>query len=1032
LVAVIALLLGASALAETPPDDSEVQALNADIDRLYGEGRFADAIPLAERALSIQERALGPDDPGVVKALNNLALLYRSAGDYVGAEALFERVLEITIEALGPDDPAVAITVNNLGMVYWEQGDRTRAAKHLEKALEIWQKAHGPSHPRVAVSLNTVASLYLKLGDPERAGPLYEKALAIWEKTPDPLYDQLIDTQRNLASIRRTDADFADAESILERSLAVVEKIYGLDHPETAVALSQLASLYFEAGDFARAKPLLERALAITETAQGPDHLDVSSALTNLASIYVEVGEYAIAEPLYVRALAIRSETLGDEHLAVAAALENLVSLYRAMREYERARPLCERALTIRARGLGPEHLDVARITSALGEIRWALGEFAKAEPLFERALLVREKVLGTAHPLVATSVDHVASAYLVRGYGLKANSLYEVALLIREKAFGRDHPAVGRSLRNLGLSHWQQHDWRQAEIFLERAADAEEREISLLLPVESEGRMRAAMEGFSNTTDLILSFQQRHPSRERATRLALTTVFRRKGRELGVAAMESAAGRQGRLGDSEREILDPTLAKRRELARRIVHGGDRPRSNAGQASVETLRREVDALENSAANTSTSLHRWLVPIEIEDIQAKLPADAALIEMVEYRDLDPTQITTDLVHGVVRLGAFVLRSAGEPRWIPLGEAGEVKASIGAHRETVVDPEVPREKERARARDLYDRLVAPLEAHLEGIRTVWVAPAGEAARVPFAALIDADGRYWIEDREIVYLTSGRDLLQWDDSPSAQSSPLVMAAPDYEAAVSSEMGKADSRATRFVPETAALHFEPISLSETGAAEIGRMLNVTPLTGKKASAAALEAVASPRVLHIATDAFILPDTSPPPTLRWGSILGVDSRLRASRQAGALSRAGLALAGANRRGSDAYAGLLLAREAAGLDLRGTQLVSISSRENRFANAADPSEVVLRRSLVIAGAQSQFVNLWSTEPNVARELTASYYERLLAGGGRSEALRAIQLEMLRSDRHSHPFYWAPFITIGARGSIAWEEGSGTP
>ena len=48
----------------------------------------------------------------------------------------------------------------------------------------------------------------------------------------------------------------------------------------------------------------------------------------------------------------------------------------------------------------------------------------------------------------------------------------------------------------------------------------------------------------------------------------------------------------------------------------------------------------------------------------------------------------------------------------------------------------------------------------------------------------------------------------------------------------------------------------------------------------------------------------------------------------------------------------------------------------------------------------------------------------AYYERLLAGEGRSEALRNVQLAMLRSESRSHPFYWASFISIGDRGSIA--------
>ncbi len=162
------LLLGSAALAQQATESAQVEALNADVDRLYREGRVDEAIALAERALSIQERTLGPEHPGIVNAINNLALLYRAADDYATAETLFERVLEITTDTLGPRDPAIAITINNLGMLYWEQGDYARAAEYLNKALSIWERSLGPDRPEVASSLSNVASLYRKSGDFER------------------------------------------------------------------------------------------------------------------------------------------------------------------------------------------------------------------------------------------------------------------------------------------------------------------------------------------------------------------------------------------------------------------------------------------------------------------------------------------------------------------------------------------------------------------------------------------------------------------------------------------------------------------------------------------------------------------------------------------------------------------------------------------------------------------------------------------------------------------------------------------------
>jgi CHAT domain-containing protein len=72
----------------------------------------------------------------------------------------------------------------------------------------------------------------------------------------------------------------------------------------------------------------------------------------------------------------------------------------------------------------------------------------------------------------------------------------------------------------------------------------------------------------------------------------------------------------------------------------------------------------------------------------------------------------------------------------------------------------------------------------------------------------------------------------------------------------------------------------------------------------------------------------------------------------------------------------------------------------------------------LRRALVLAGAESQLISLWQVSDKATQSLMVAYYKRLQAGEGRAEALRQVQLEMLRGDRWSHPYFWASFIPQG--------------
>lgn len=153
------------------------------------------------------------------------------------------------------------------------------------------------------------------------------------------------------------------------------------------------------------------------------------------------------------------------------------------------------------------------------------------------------------------------------------------------------------------------------------------------------------------------------------------------------------------------------------------------------------------------------------------------------------------------------------------------------------------------------------------------------------------------------------------------------------------------------------------------------------------------------------------------------------------------LLRSGLILAGVKQRQSGAGEdGVLTALEAAGLDLWGTKVVVLSACETGLGDVKNGVGVYgLRRALVLAGSETQVMSLWRVSDAGTRDLMVAYYMRLQAGEGRTEALRQVQLAMLRgqfstassgdkretSDTlgdapkdYRHPYYWASFIPSG--------------
>ena len=129
--------------------------------------------------------------------------------------------------------------------------------------------------------------------------------------------------------------------------------------------------------------------------------------------------------------------------------------------------------------------------------------------------------------------------------------------------------------------------------------------------------------------------------------------------------------------------------------------------------------------------------------------------------------------------------------------------------------------------------------------------------------------------------------------------------------------------------------------------------------------------------------------------------------------------RSGLAFAGANlHRGGDDN-GILTAKEASGLNFWGTKLVVLSACDTGVGEVKNGEGVYgLRRAFVLAGVETLVMSLWPISDYVTREMMAGYYKGLKQGQGRGDAMRHLQINMIKRKGREHPFYWASFIQLG--------------
>ena len=68
----------------------------------------------------------------------------------------------------------------------------------------------------------------------------------------------------------------------------------------------------------------------------------------------------------------------------------------------------------------------------------------------------------------------------------------------------------------------------------------------------------------------------------------------------------------------------------------------------------------------------------------------------------------------------------------------------------------------------------------------------------------------------------------------------------------------------------------------------------------------------------------------------------------------------------------------------------------------------------------LAGAKASIASLWKVSDEGTQALMKSFYENIKQGDRpTSEALRQAQIDTIRSQQFTHPFYWSAFILIGS-------------
>jgi CHAT domain-containing protein/tetratricopeptide (TPR) repeat protein len=925
------------------PHYSSATALSR-AESLYFAAEYDSAANIWRQALSTD--SVKSDSATQAHILMWLGMREWRLGNYDSARAIAERSLALKLR-LGRTRE-LSRSYNSLGLIARDEG-RLRDARDLfGKAIETARAANDTAGiNRGAINLALVQQ---DLGNFDEAQKGFETARDAGHTLGDARLEG--NALNNLGALLIKMGDAATAVTVLHEA---VDRYKGIEY-QTGLqnSLGQLATAYDVLGDPQRAFALLDTASRMAQ-AQGLKQ-EQENNLRLFGELYQGVGDHQRALDYLSRARTLSTQLGLDQETAIILRAEARSHLATGRLDLARAR--MEEALRMHRK----EKVLFEEMTDLL-----SLSELGSDNPNRGRAYIDSAKAIAKRIDTPSARADvGLAGARLAA----RMRDWRRVIALLQ--------PA-DKDLRNARASGMWEADALRARAYaglglLDSAVLSGRTAVGAVERVRSRigtGSLRTSFtsERSAIYADLVIALLRSNKSAE-----AFEVADAARGRELleHLAEAKRDVSSKGVSDIAEGEKLLRQINELTRLLNEADRVPQRERAAAEEERLNALSERLAQLESEYEGLASRTSRD------NRVRSRILGTAHADLSQVTTSLEPNEAIVEYMVTPERVLVFVVRRERLTQLIIDVEeqelAGRVRVARGlAGKRTPLDA-----RDDAVFRALHALLITPVEKSgaLRGINRIIVVPHSELVYLPFATLMDENGKYLSDRYAILHAPSAAALV------SLRSRPGIR-------------GK-NSRAVVLAPFPAML---PSTVQE--ARNVRRSISPSRmLLGSSANERALrDALADAKIVHVASHGFL------------------------NRRNPLFSRIELAQPASVSEISSRDDGRLDLHEVFGMKI-GSQLVFLSGCETGlgaawstdFARGEDFA--TLAQAFLYSGAREVVATLWRLDDEAAAVFASSFYKNLKTAPP-AEALAAAQREIRSDERFKAPYNWAAYTLSGS-------------
>ena len=758
--------------------------------------------------------------------------------------------------------------------------------------------------------------------------------------------------------------------------------------------------IYYFQGTYEQVVQPWEKGINITQKTFGSSHTFIGDFTANLTVIYEKLGNNEKALENGLLSLDNTEKRLGKNNTYYATTLNNIALTLRRMKKPDQAITFIKDAISIVELIGDTSVTKYGLYLDQLASCYQELGRLDTAFTYFKKGVAHAERINGKESFAYNYRSNNLAGNLSRRGLYQEALDIYESLLEPLAKIVGTRHPEYATRLTNIASSYEDLGKYKEAVQPNIRCTENLLGRIYNYYPALSSSQKIKFINKQRALTDRLFGLTYKYVDEE-VGKYVQDLNLAIKG--LSLSSLQNLSER----------IDHKQVIEWKEIKKQIATIYNRRKKEGDEVLLDSLQNiaadyEIEILRNSKVDFHLDQRKW------QDLQNALNENEIAVDFYHFQLMNGSYYTDTVMYGAIITSPI---------------KGPIIKILCKERDLVNALQVYEKSKDSRP--LYELIWEPLKPEIKD-RKVHISPSGQLFRVPFNAIKNNEGDFWINRNKIHFYQNLRDFINRNTKLKDDqwlNDITIFANPDFNQSEEDETKWSetdvafnnDFRSLLSNNNRSILSFGELPGTQKEARMIESIFDqnqtsVYTFSGLKASESNLKRLdhSLSDILHIATHGFFFNEYK-------GEKSDQNLRARLITSDNPLLRSGLALAGSNTywksdmsetKGED---GIITSIEISNLDLSSTNLVVLSACETALGDISDTEGVYgLQRAFKMAGAENIIMSLWKVPDEETAILMSLFYKNLKKTRDIADSLRAAQLSMSSS---YEPFYWAGFILV---------------